>query len=72
MQVMHRINLKFGKPEVDKNADVDKEIAKIITYVLKTYGLKDFTAVELNNLITQNKIILNRKAILTRTTEPKS
>lgn len=72
MQVKHRINLKFGKPEVDKNADVDKEITKIITYVLKTYGLKDFTAVELNNLLTENKVILNRQAILSKPAEPKS
>jgi hypothetical protein len=69
MQILHRIDLKFGKPEVDKHADIDKEIIKVITYVIKTYGLKDFTAVQIENLLTQNRTILNRQAILTRSAE---
>lgn len=68
-QIQHRIKLKFQKPEVDKNADIDKEILKIITYTLKTYGFKDFSEVELNNLLTNNKIILNKRAVLERPTE---
>lgn len=68
-QIQHRIKLKFQKPEVDKNADIDKEILKVIVYTLKTYGFKDFSGVELNNLLTDNKIILNQKAVLERPTE---
>jgi len=66
LQINHRIKLKFQKPEVDKNADIDKEILKVVIYTLKTYGFRDFTAAELNNLLTQNRIILNRAAILAR------
>lgn len=65
-QIEHRIRLKFQKPEVDKNVDIDKEIIKIVVYTLKTYNFRDFSTVELNNLLTNNKIILNQAAIWAR------
>jgi hypothetical protein len=68
-QILHRIKLKFQKPEVDKNADIDKEIIKIIAYTVKTYGFKDFNAVELENLVDKNKIVLNQAALWAKTTE---
>lgn len=68
-QIRCRIRLKFQKPEVDKNADIDKEIAKIVVYTIKTYGFKDFREVELNNLDTNNKVILNRAAVWARPTD---
>jgi len=66
LQVLHRIKLKFQRPEVDKNADIDKEILKVITHVIKTYELKEFYAVGINNLLTQNRVTLSRQAILSR------
>ena len=51
------------------NADLDKEITKIVEHTLKTYDFKDFSIVELNNLLTNAKIILNRAAILENPTE---
>lgn len=68
-QMRHRIKLKFQKPEVDKAADIDKEIIKIIVNTVKIYDLKDFSGVELNNLLTQNKITLNQAAIWARPIE---
>lgn len=68
-QIEHRIKLKFQKPEVERNADIDKEITKIITHTLNIYGFKDFSTVELDNLATQKKIILNRAAILAGPTQ---
>jgi len=68
-QILHRIKLKFHKPEVDKNADIDKEIIKIIAYTVKIYDFKDFDAVELNNLVNNNRIVLNRPALWEKTTE---
>jgi len=62
-QIQHRIKLKFQKPEVDKNVAVDKEIVKIIEYALKTYDYKNFSEVELNNLLTKSRVILNQAAI---------
>lgn len=62
-QIQYRIKLKFEKPEVDKDADIDKEILKIVAHTLKTYGFKDFSEVELSNLLTQRKINLNQAAI---------
>jgi hypothetical protein len=64
-QIDHRIKLKFQKPEVDTNVDIDKEIIKIVVHTIKTYELRDFTAVELNNLMNNSKIILNQGAVWT-------
>jgi hypothetical protein len=68
-QIRHRIKLKFQKPEVDKSADIDKEIIKLVAHTLKTYGFRDFSEVELNNLFTRNKTILNKAAIWARPIE---
>jgi hypothetical protein len=68
-QIQHRIKLKFQKPEVDKNADIDKEILKIVVYTLKTYDFKNFSQVELNNLLTNSKTVLNQAALWARPTE---
>jgi len=62
-QIQSRIKLKFQKPEVEKNADIDKEVLKIITYTLNAYGFKDFTLAEMTNLATGAKSILNQKAV---------
>ncbi len=69
LQIQHRIKLKFQKPEVDKNTDIDKEILKIVTHTVKTYNLRDFSYAELNNLLTQNRTILNRAALWARPIE---
>jgi hypothetical protein len=63
LQIQHRIKLKFQKPEVTKNADIDKEVAKIVATTVKTYDLKDFDLVELNNMLTDAKSTLNRAAV---------
>ena len=63
-QIAHRIKLKFQKPEVEKNADIDKEIYKIIVHTLKIYNFKDFSAVELNNLLTRDKAVLKKADVL--------
>jgi len=68
-QIQHRIKIKFQKPEVGKNADIDKEILKVIAYVMKTYDFEDFDSAELNNLLTSNKIILNQAAVRARSNE---
>ncbi len=63
-QIQNRIKIKFQKPEVEKNADVDKEILKIITYTLNTYNFQNFTLLEMTNLLNEKKSIFNRTAIL--------
>jgi hypothetical protein len=68
-QILHRIKLKFNKPEVDKNADIDKEVIKIIAYTVTTYDFKDFDTVELDNLANNNRIVLNQAAVLAKITE---
>jgi hypothetical protein len=62
-QIQQRIKLKFQKPEVDKNIDIDTEILKVVEYTLKTYNFKGFSEVELNNLLTKSRVILNQAAI---------
>lgn len=69
LQINHRIKLKFQKPEVERSADIDKEITKIAVSTIKTYEFKDFTALELDNLLTHNKIILTRAAVWATTAE---
>ena len=63
-QIRSRIKLKFQKPEVGAGADIDKEVLKIITYTLDAYRFKDFTFLELTNLDTGKKILLNQAAML--------
>ncbi len=63
-QIQTRVLLKFGKPEVEINADIDKEVLKIVAYTLKIYEFKDFNFVELTNLANGAKFILNQKAVL--------
>ena len=69
MQIQGRIRLKFQRPEVEKNADIDKEVQKIIAYVLQIYDFNDFSGVEINNLVTGKRMVLNKAAILSKTTE---
>ncbi|MGD0336967.1 MAG: hypothetical protein ABSB18_07740 [Candidatus Omnitrophota bacterium] len=68
-QIQQRIKVKFQKPEVGKNADIDKEIVKVVAYTIKNYGMKDFSFAELDNLIGGGKIILNRAALWEEPTE---
>ena len=68
-QIRNRIKLKFQKPEVEANADIDKEVLKIVTYTLGAYQFKNFDLVELTNLATDKKIILNQTAILANSKE---
>jgi len=68
-QIQHRIRLKFQKPEVDKHADIDKEIIKIAAVTIKIYGIKDFNEVELLNQRTNKKVTLNEAAVWARTTD---
>lgn len=63
-QIQSRIKLKFQKPEVQRNADIDKEVLKVISYTLNTYGFTDFDFVEISNMASGTKNILNQKAIL--------
>ncbi len=68
-QIQHRIRLKFQKPEVEKHADIDKEIMKIAAVTLKAYGIKDFDTVELLNRVTNKNVSLNEAAIWSKPTD---
>jgi len=68
-QIQHRIKLKFQKPEAEKNADIDKEILKIIRYTLDTYAFRDFVTLELDNLATDKKIVFNQAAAISRSND---
>ncbi|MCM8800855.1 MAG: hypothetical protein NC912_02415 [Candidatus Omnitrophica bacterium] len=46
--------------------DIKEKILDIITYCIKTYEFKDFSAVELIDLTTESKIILSNAAIWAR------
>jgi len=63
-QIQGRIRIKFQKPEVEKNVDIDKEILKIITYTANAYNFRDFSSLEMINLVSAKKTTLNRAAVL--------
>jgi hypothetical protein len=62
-QIQSRIKLKFQKPEVEAGVDIDKEVFKVVTYTLGAYRFKDFDLLEMENLASGKKIILNHTAI---------
>jgi hypothetical protein len=62
-QIQNRIKMKFQKPEVAANADIDKEVLKLITYTLEAYDFKDLELLELSNLATGVNVTLNQAAI---------
>lgn len=68
-QIKYRIKLRFQKPEATKNIDIDKEILKIIAYTIKSYNYKNFDEVEINNLFTRSRTVLNKTAVLLATSE---
>jgi hypothetical protein len=68
-QIINRIRIKFQKPEVPRNVDIDREIEKIITYTVKAYDFNDFNDVKMNNLLTNKKMQINRAAIMATPTE---
>ncbi len=53
-----------AKPK--KPIDIKNEALKIISYCLKTYEFTNFSGVSLTDLHTQDKLDLNKKAILTQ------
>ncbi|MDD2752377.1 MAG: hypothetical protein PHN59_04530 [Candidatus Omnitrophica bacterium] len=68
-QIKQRLELKFEKPEVGRNIDIDKEIENLASYTLKIYNFTDFNEVELHNLATKNRVILNRAAVMEKPLE---
>jgi hypothetical protein len=66
-QIIHRINLKFQKPEVKANADIDKEITKIVVETLNIYKVENVSAAELNNMVSKKKTVLSEQEIYPRT-----
>ncbi len=62
-QIENRIKLKFQKPEVEKGADIDKEILKAIQNTLDIYKFYDFDALELYNGDSKKRLILSPAAV---------
>jgi len=54
----------LAKP--DKTIDIMKEILNTVTYCIKIYDFQDFSRVEINDLVTQDKIVFNKAQILAR------
>jgi len=59
-------SIKKLNPRPKEEINIREKILDIITYCLKSYEFKDFHSVELNDLITEDKAYLNKKAILAR------
>ncbi len=62
-QIEQRLRLKFRKPEVRQESDIDKEVIKTATYTIKAYSFKDFTSLEFDNLFNNKKIVLTREGV---------
>jgi len=55
---------EVSKPE--KNIYVMREILKTITYCIKTYEFRDFSSLEINDLVTQDKLVLSKQELWAR------
>lgn len=65
-QIESRVKMKFSKPEVAKTTDMDKEILKVVTHVIKIYGPGGLKEADLYNMATKNRTILNQAALLSK------
>jgi len=62
-QIAHRVTLKFQKPEVEQNVDVDKEVARIVSETLNIYKMRNISRAWLDNLFTKSKVELTHSQI---------
>jgi hypothetical protein len=68
-QIQQRIRLKFSKPEVPSDTNIDKEIAKVVALTLKIYDFRELTKADLNNLLTGSRTILGESDIWNKAIE---
>ena len=62
-QIEYRVSLKFQKPEVEQNVDIDREVSKIITETLRMYEVTGVDAVAFKNLDLNTNVTLTRHEI---------
>lgn len=68
-QIKSRVDAKFLGPEVQQNADIEKEIIKACSLTIRIYDFKGLDGVVINNLATNNRTLLNQRAIREKTAE---
>lgn len=62
-QIEYRVSLKFQKPEVEQNVDINKEIAKIVSETLQMYELEHIDSVQFQNLETNSTVNITSEDI---------
>lgn len=62
-QIEYRISLKFQKPEVEQNVNIDREISKIIIETLRMYEMTDIEEVRFKNLDRDTDVTLAKPQI---------
>ena len=62
-QIEQRVRLKFRKPEVKQDKDIDKEIVATAIYTIRNYNFRNFDRMEFDNLLSNTKIVLTRKQV---------
>lgn len=62
-QIKQRIRYKFAGAESKQDMDINKEVLKVIKYVLSVYQFKDYTLVDTTNLATGDSNSLSRRAL---------
>jgi len=50
----------------NKTIDITEKVLNMVAYCIKIYEFQDFSRVAINDLVTQEKIVLNKTAILAR------
>lgn len=65
-QIQYRINLKFQETGISPEADIDKEIEKIVFNTVGIYGFPVFSSVELNNLETKRLFTLDGSTLVNK------
>ncbi len=62
-QIEYRISLKFQKPEVEQDVDIEREISRIITETLRMYEVTDVEEAVFKNLELNRNVTLGYPAI---------
>jgi hypothetical protein len=62
-QIEYRVSLKFQKPEVEQNVDIDREVSRIIMETLRMYELTDIEEVTFKNLDLNKNVTLSHPDI---------
>jgi len=58
-QIEYRVSLKFQKPEVEQNVDINEEVGKIVAATMQMYELTHIDKIQFQNMETNTTVTLS-------------